>query len=107
MTDLVVIGSLNIDLVVAVPQLPKPGETVAGPNAEHRPGGKGANQACAAARLGASVRLAGLVGDDVFGGDLLAAVAKQGVDVSHVATLNGSSTGMAFIAVEESSENMI
>jgi len=67
MTDLVVIGSLNIDLVVAVPLLPKPGETVAGPNAEHRPGGKGANQACAAARLGANVRLAGLVGDDAFG----------------------------------------
>lgn len=107
MTDLVVIGSLNVDLVVAVPHLPKPGETVAGPNAEHRPGGKGANQACAAARLGASVRLAGLVGDDTFGTDLLAAVAAQGVDVSHVATLNGSSTGMAFIAVEESSENMI
>jgi ribokinase len=107
MTDLVVIGSLNVDIVVAVPHLPKPGETVAGPNAEHRPGGKGANQACAAARLGADVRLAGLVGDDTFGADLLAAVAAQGVDVSHVATLDGVSTGMALIAVEESSENMI
>ena len=107
MTDLVVIGSLNVDLVVTVPHLPNPGETVAGPNAERRPGGKGANQACAAARLGATVRLAGLVGDDTFGTDLLAAVAAQGVDVGHVATLNGFSTGMAFIAVEESSENMI
>jgi ribokinase len=107
MTDLVVIGSLNVDLVVAVPHLPKPGETVAGPNAERRPGGKGANQACAAARLGANVRLAGLVGDDMFGADLLAAIAAQGVDVSRVATLNNSSTGMAFIAVEDSSENMI
>jgi len=107
MTDLVVIGSLNVDLVVAVQHLPQPGETVAGPNVEQRPGGKGANQACAAARLGANVRLAGLVGDDTFGADLLAAVAKQGVDVSHVAKLNGASTGMAFIAVEESSENMI
>jgi ribokinase len=107
MTDLVVIGSLNVDLVVVVPHLPKPGETVAGPNAESRPGGKGANQACAAARLGANVRLAGLVGDDAFGTELLAAVAEQGVDVSHVATLDGSSTGMALIAVEASSENMI
>jgi ribokinase len=107
MTDLVVIGSLNVDLVIAVPLLPRPGETVAGPSAESRPGGKGANQACAAARLGANVRLAGLVGDDAFGAELLAAVAQQGVDVAHVATLQGSSTGMAFIAVEESSENLI
>ena len=107
MTDLVVIGSLNLDFVVAVPQLPKPGETVAGPRAERRPGGKGANQACAAARLGATVRLAGLVGDDTIGSELLSAVGAGGVDVSHVAVLHGSSTGMAFIAVDESGENMI
>ena len=107
MTDLVVVGSLNLDFVVAVAHLPKPGETVAGLRAERRPGGKGANQAAAAARLGANVRLAGLVGDDTTGSELLSAVAAQGVDVSHVAVLEGSSTGMAFIAVEESGENMI
>ena len=107
MTVLVVIGSLNLDLVVAVARLPQPGETVAGPYAEQRPGGKGANQACAAARLGADVRLAGLVGDDAFGSELRSAVAAQGVDVGRVAVSQGSSTGMAFIAVEESSENMI
>lgn len=107
MTDLVVIGSLNVDLVVSVQHLPSPGETVAGPSAEQRPGGKGANQASAAARLGANVRLAGLVGDDAFGADLRSVLAAQGVDVSHVAVLHGSSTGMAFIAVDESGENMI
>jgi ribokinase len=103
----VVIGSLNLDLMVAVPRLPQPGETVAGPSAERAPGGKGANQAVAAARLGAHVRLAGLVGDDAFGPDLRSAVAAQGVDVAHVAALDSSSTGMAFIAVEEGGENMI
>jgi ribokinase len=105
--ELVVIGSVNVDLVVDVARLPRPGETVAGPNAERRPGGKGANQACAAARLGANVRLAGLVGDDAFGTELRSAIAAQGVDVSHVAALHGASTGMAFIAVERSSENVI
>ncbi|MEV8388926.1 MULTISPECIES: PfkB family carbohydrate kinase [unclassified Streptomyces] len=78
MTDVVVIGSLNLDLTVSVPRLPRPGETVAGPNAERDPGGKGANQAVAAARLGGTVRLAGLVGDDDCGSDLRAAVAAHG-----------------------------
>jgi ribokinase len=107
MTDVVVIGSLNLDLVVAVPKLPQPGETVAGRSAERAPGGKGANQAVAAARLGADVRLAGLVGDDAFGSDLRSAVAAHGVDVAHVAVLERSSTGMAFITVEKGGENMI
>jgi ribokinase len=107
MSDVVVIGSLNLDLVVAVPRLPQPGETVAGPSSERAPGGKGANQAVAAARLGAHVRLAGLVGDDAFGPDLRSAVAAHGVDVAHVTALEGSSTGMAFITVEKGGENMI
>jgi ribokinase len=106
-TEVVVIGSLNLDLVVTVPRLPRPGETVAGPSAEQSPGGKGANQAVAAARLGARVRLAGLVGDDAFGADLRSSVAEHGVDVTRVVVLKGSSTGTAFILVEESGENMI
>lgn len=105
--DVVVIGSLNLDLTVAVPRLPQPGQTVAGPSASRSPGGKGANQAVAAARLGGRVRLAGLVGDDGFGAGLRSAVAAHGVDVAHVGVLQGSSTGMAFIVVEESGENMI
>jgi ribokinase len=102
-----VIGSLNLDLVVAVPRLPQPGETVAGPSAERTSGGKGANQAVAAARLGGNVRLAGLVGDDDFGVGLRSAVGAHGVDITHVGVREGTSTGMAFITVEEGGENMI
>jgi len=105
--DVVVIGSLNLDLVVGVARLPRPGQTVAGPSARRSPGGKGANQAVAAARLGGRVRLAGLVADDGFGPELRSAVAARGVDVAHVGVVQGSSTGMAFIVVEESGENMI
>lgn len=105
--DVVVVGSLNLDLVVAVARLPRPGQTVAGPSAQRSAGGKGANQAVAAARLGGRVRLAGLVGDDGFGAELRSAVAACGVDVAHVRTARGSSSGMAFIMVEESGENMI
>ncbi|MCL2733728.1 MAG: ribokinase [Actinomycetia bacterium] len=107
MTDLVVIGSLNLDLVVDVARLPQPGETVAGPSAQRTPGGKGANQAVAAARLGARVRLAGLVGDDGFGTDLRSAAARHGVDVTHVGDVAGTATGTAFITVEEGGENTI
>src|ERR1700744_5323710 len=105
--DVVVIGSLNLDLVVAVPRLPQPGQTVAGPSAQRSPGGKGANQAVAAARLGGRVRLAGLVGDDAFGFELRDAVAAHGVDVAHVGLHQGTTTGMAFIVVEDGGENMV
>jgi len=105
--DVVVIRSLNLDLLVGVPRLPRPGQTVAGLSAQRSPGGKGANQAVAAARLGGRVRLAGLVADDGFGPELRSAVAAHGVDVAHVGVIQGSSTGMAFIMVEESGENMI
>ncbi|MEV0582323.1 ribokinase [Nonomuraea sp. NPDC050310] len=104
--SLVVVGSLNVDLTVPVTRLPAPGETVAGPGAHRAPGGKGANQAVAAARLGARVRLVGRVGDDDFGREVLAAVAAEGVDVSGVTT-GGAATGMALVVVEEGGENMI
>jgi len=106
-TDVVVIGSLNLDLVVPVPRLPQPGETVAGPSAERLPGGKGANQAVAASRLGGHVRLAGLVGDDAFGADLRQTVAEHGVDVSQVGVLEGTSTGTAFITIEDGGEIVV
>ena len=107
MPDVVVIGSLNLDLVVTVPRLPQPGETVAGSSTVRRPGGKGANQAVAAARLGARVRLAGLVGDDDVGQGLRTAIAGHGVDVAQVGMREGSATGTAFITVEEGGENTI
>ena len=72
-----VLGSLNMDISVTVPRLPEPGATVLGSAARFTPGGKGANQAVAAARLGAAVRMAGCVGDDDFGRRLLAALRDQ------------------------------
>jgi ribokinase len=105
--DVVVVGSLNLDLVVRVGRLPQPGETVSGAAVERRPGGKGANQAVAAARLGAHVCLVGRIGDDESGTDLRSAVAATGVDVADVRVLDGSSTGTAFITVQHGGENTI
>ena len=75
-----VLGSLNMDISVTVPRLPEPGATVLGSAACFTPGGKGANQAVAAARLGAGVRMAGCVGDDDFGRQLLAALREEDID---------------------------
>ena len=75
------LGSLNMDISVTVPRLPGPGATVVGSAARFSPGGKGANQAVAAARLGADVRMVGCVGDDDFGRQLLAALSAEGVPV--------------------------
>jgi ribokinase len=102
----VVVGSVNADLVVAVDALPGPGETVAGGRFARWGGGKGANQAVAAARLGASVALVGAVGDDAFGDDALRELAAEGVDVSGVARV-GAPTGVALIVVDASGENQI
>ncbi|HEX6971295.1 MAG TPA: ribokinase [Limnochordia bacterium] len=98
-----VVGSLNMDLVVRTPRLPAVGETVIGGRLERIPGGKGANQAVAAARLGARVALVGRVGADGFGDDLLAAAAASGVDLSHVVRDRERATGVAAILVEEGS----
>jgi len=102
-----VLGSLNMDISVTVPRLPEPGATVLGSAARFTPGGKGANQAVAAARLGASVRLAGCVGDDDFGRRLLAALADEGVDAGAVRTVTGTPTGLAMISVDRAGENLI
>jgi ribokinase len=102
-----VLGSLNMDISVAVPRLPEPGATVLGSAARFTPGGKGANQAVAAARLGASVRMAGCVGDDDFGRQLLAALKREKVDASGIRTVPGIPTGLAMISVDPAGENLI
>src|SRR6266516_4904212 len=104
---LTVIGSLNMDISVSVGRLPGPGETVLGTGAVIAPGGKGANQALAAARLGGAVRMAGCVGDDEFGGRILAALAAEGVDLAPVRAVPGCATGLALITVDATGENMI
>ena len=102
-----VLGSLNMDISVTVPQLAGPGETVLGSAARLQPGGKGANQAVAAARLGASVRMAGCCGDDDFGRALRSALQDAGVDVSAVRVLAGVASGLALITVDAGGENSI
>ena len=102
-----VLGSLNMDISVTVPRLPEPGATVLGSAARFTPGGKGANQAVAAARLGASVLMAGCVGDDDFGRQLLAALGEEQVDTGGVRTVTGVPTGLAMISVDPAGENLI
>lgn len=102
-----VVGSLNLDLVAPVPRHPVPGETVLGGDIAQHPGGKGANQAVAAARLGAGVSFVGRVGDDDAGQVMTSAVGGQGVDITHVRTTAGTATGRAMIAVSPAGENSI
>jgi ribokinase len=105
--QLLVIGSLNTDLLVRVRALPGPGETVTGGVFEMAGGGKGANQAVAAARAGASVAMVGAVGADEFGARLLEELSGEGVDVAGVARLPDMATGLAAIVVDEAGENQI
>jgi len=102
---LVVFGSVNFDLIFRVPALPLPGETKLAPQAVQMPGGKGANQAVAAARDGARVVLAGAVGDDALADAALAGM--QDVDTSRVTRIAGVPTGCAAVIVDEAGENMI
>ena len=102
-----VLGSLNMDISVTVPRLPEPGATVLGSAARFTPGGKGANQAVAAARLGAAARMTGCVGDDDFGRRLLAALREEGVDHQGVRVTADAPTGLAMISVDTAGENMI
>ena len=104
---MVVIGGLNMDLAVRVPRLPAPGQTVTGSEALRSPGGKGGNQAVAAARLGARARMIGMVGDDPFGAELRRNLIAEGVDVAGVGTASGTATGMALIVVQADGENTI
>jgi len=102
----VVVGSVNVDLVVVAPRLPGPGETVTGGDVARHHGGKGGNQAVAAARLGARVAFVGAVGEDDFGAAARAALAAEGIDVTHLATASRP-TGVALIVVDARAENLI
>jgi ribokinase len=105
--DVCVVGSLNMDLVVKTPRLPDVGETVTGGVFDTFPGGKGANQAIAAARLGARVAMVGCVGADAFGERQLAGLRAEGIDVTHVRVDPGAATGVAFITVDAAGKNTI
>jgi ribokinase len=103
---LAVVGSINLDLVVRAERLPRPGETVTGATFSRVPGGKGANQAVAAARLGAEVAMIGCVGVDTFAGEALAELVAAGVDIERVRRVDVPS-GVALIAVDGDGENSI
>ena len=107
MPDVVVVGSVNADLVVRAARLPGPGETVTGGTFARHGGGKGANQAVAAARLGARTALVAAVGDDDYGAEALRGLAAEGVDVDAVARLDDVATGVALIVVDDRAENQI
>ena len=103
---IVVVGSINIDLVAKAERIPVTGETVSGTEFQTHPGGKGANQAVAVARLGYPVSMIGKLGDDVFGAQLRKHLQSAGIDVSAVQTSPGSS-GVAVIIVSPSGDNII
>src|SRR5919109_1761119 len=107
MGRVIVVGSINIDLVATVPTLPRPGETVTGGRLARHDGGKGGNQAVAAARLGAETWLIAAVGRDAFGADALAALAADGVHTEGVRTVAEAPTGVALIMVGADGENLI
>ncbi|GAA1978894.1 ribokinase [Isoptericola halotolerans] len=106
MTAIVVVGSVNADLVTRVPAHPAPGETVLADGMTVLPGGKGANQAVVAARLGGDVALVGAVGTDAFAAAALPGLRRAGVDLSALATVPGP-TGVALVSVDDDGENAI
>ena len=107
MPSVVVVGSVNADLVVSVAELPRPGETVTGGTFARHGGGKGANQAVAAARAGAHVAMVGAVGADDLGDEALRELAAEGIDVAAVTRLDGVPTGVAAIVVDAAGENFV
>lgn len=104
---IVVVGSINMDLVVRAPRHPQPGETILGTDFQTFPGGKGANQAVSAARLGGQVSMVGRVGDDPFGSSLLATLEKDGINTGTVLRTDGVSSGVALITVNDAGQNNI
>src|SRR5947209_2242906 len=102
-----VVGSSNIDLFFRTPRLPRPGETLAGRDWQLGYGGKGANQAVMAARLGAHVSMVSSIGQDVFGEGVLRNFKAEGIDVTYVRTDAQSSTGLASIVVDDDARNCI
>jgi ribokinase len=106
-TKVVVVGSVNLDLSASVARLPEPGETITGATLSRFPGGKGANQALAARRLGADVGLVASVGEDAAADEALALLREGGVDLSRLQVLRDKPTGIALICVAPSGENQI
>jgi ribokinase len=107
MADICVVGGINMDLVVQVPHIPRPGETVHGGAVARFPGGKGSNQGVAARRLGAAVAMVGQVGADAFGDELIETLKAAGVEPSGVRRVADSPTGVALIAVASDGQNAI
>lgn len=107
MVKILVVGSINMDMVVRVPHMPKPGETVLGGDFETFPGGKGSNQAVAAARMGGEVTMVGRVGNDDFGNALIQGLVENNIKTTHVIKDSEARTGVAMIAVSADGENMI
>ncbi|MDU9389448.1 ribokinase [Pseudomonas sp. zfem002] len=105
--SVVVVGSLNMDLVTRAERLPRAGETLAGESFATVPGGKGANQAVAAARLGASVAMIGCVGDDAYGRQLRDGLLAEGIDCQALEVVAGVPSGVALIVVDAASQNAI
>ncbi len=103
---ILIVGSLNMDLVVNVARHPEPGDTVLGGDLQTFPGGKGANQAVAAAKAGGDAAMLGLIGADSYGSTLLESLAKAGVDAKAIQQISGPS-GVALIAIDEAGENTI
>ncbi len=107
MARIVVVGSANVDLVVRTPHIPRPGETVLGRDFVMALGGKGANQAVGAARLGAEVTFLACVGTDTFGDQCLDGYEQEGIDTSYIKRVSDEATGVALISVANDGENSI
>ncbi|KGQ54818.1 Ribokinase [Gallibacterium anatis] len=107
MQKLTILGSINADHVIQVPHFPQPGETLSGQNYHIVYGGKGANQAVAAARLGAKVDFIACIGEDKIGLEMKQAFQKDGINTESIATIQGETTGIAMIQVADSGENSI
>jgi len=107
MADIVVVGSLNIDFLIKIPRYPEPGETLEGYFVKITPGGKGGNQAVAAAKLGARVAFIGRTGTDVFASILRESLEAAGVDITYLFQCKDEFSGMAFVTVDDWGENSI
>lgn len=107
MKKILVLGSLNMDFMIQVKNMPKSGETLLADDVYLNPGGKGANQAYALGKLGGKVAMLGAVGDDIYGAKMLANLEEVQVDVGGIKTLKETSTGLAFVSVYEGGDNSI
>ena len=104
---IIVFGGINMNLITLAPRLPNPGETVKGDYFYTNPGGKGANQAVAACKMGADVKMIGRVGDDIFGSELMSGLIKHGVDTDGISVDTDKSSGVAVIVLNNQRENHI